>query len=554
MTRFWLGGIVLLFPVLAGLVGAVLPAFNWFPPLGRVDFGIAPFVDLVMVPGFFASLWLTVLTGCLALGFTTIIGLILPGFFYDTKYFHWLRRYMAPVLSLPHVTVAVGVMFLLQPSGWLFRLISPVLTGWDVPPDIALVPDDYGLTLAVGLVAKEVPFMVLIMLAAIGQIDTARLLVVSRSLGYSKMKAWCTIIIPQLWPRIRLVVMIIAVFSLSVIDMAAVLAPSTPPPLSIRSLGWYQDPDLAQRFVASAAAVLQLLIALGGIGLVLGGEKLLARLCRVWLVAGGRGRIKPVLASIVTAFVLIIGIMPLLLAAFGMLAALIWSVASFWRFPDAWPAAFTLRYWEALSGGLGDITLNTLLLGFVSSGLSLLLAILWLEAKNSNRLLERAILLPLLIPQIGFLFGLQVMLLWFGFDGHVLAIIWAHSLYVFPYIWLALAPSWRAWNPQWEQVAAALGQGPIRRLLSVKMPMLLTPTLTAFAIGFSVSAALYLPTVFAGNARYQTLTVEAVVLASAAGRQPLGVATGMQMLLPLGVFVLISSISRWRFRRYSGIA
>ena len=162
--------------------------------------------------------------------------------------------------------------------------------------------------------------------------------------------------------------------------------------------------------------------------------------------------------------------------------------------------------------------------------------------------------LPLLIPQIGFLFGLQVMLLWLGLDGHVMAVIWVHCLYVFPYIWLALAPSWRRWDPRWGMVGAALGQGPVRRFFRIKLPMLLTPTLTSFAIGFSVSAALYLPTVFAGNARLQTLTVESVILASAAGRQPLGVATGLQMLLPLIVFVVAASISRWRFNRLSGLS
>jgi putative thiamine transport system permease protein len=86
------------------------------------------------------------------------------------------------------------------------------------------------------------------------------------------------------------------------------------------------------------------------------------------------------------------------------------------------------------------------------------------------------------------------------------------------------------------------------------MPLLLTPVLTAFAIGFSVSAALYLPTIFAGNAQILTLTVEAVTLAAGAGRQPLGVATGLQMLLPLIVFVLAGAISHWRFRRFSGVS
>ena len=96
-------------------------------------------------------------------------------------------------------------------------------------------------------------------------------------------------------------------------------------------------------------------------------------------------------------------------------------------------------------------------------------------------------------------------------------------------------------------LAASLAESRWQRLFQVRLPMLLTPLLTSFAVGFSVSSALYLPTIFAGNARVTTLTVEAVTLATGAGRQALGVATGMQMVLPLIVFISVAAISRWRF-------
>lgn len=544
----------LLIPIAAGLAGAVLPALNWFPVLGRDTFGLTPFHDLVAMPGVGRSLWLAVFTGVLATVCSTLVALLLPGVLWGRRQFHWIRRYMAPILSLPHITVAVGIMFLLQPSGWLIRLISPVLTGWDRPPNLALVPDEQGLMLVLGLVAKEIPFLLLMMLAALGQIDSARLLAVSRSLGYGQMKSWVMIILPQLWPRMRLAVMIVFVFSLSVVDMAAVLAPSTPAPLALRTLEWYNDPDLGLRFMASASAVVQLLLALAGGAALVVLEYLVRWLFRRRVTSGNRGANLPAWAKLGEGLVVASAALPLLLALAGMASALIWSVAAVWRFPDAFPAVLTLRYWAGLGAGLGGIALNTLLLGAASSLVSLVLAVLWLERRPPGRLLEKLIFLPLLIPQIGFLFGLQVMLLWFGVDGHGLTILWVHCLYVFPYIWLTLAPQWRQWNPDWQRVAFSLGQRRWQCFLKVKLPMLLTPVLTSFAVGFSVSAALYLPTVFAGNARFQTLTVEAVTLASAAGRQSLGVATGLQMLLPLLVFIGAAAISRWRFRGLSGIS
>ena len=48
--------------------------------------------------------------------------------------------------------------------------------------------------------------------------------------------------------------------------------------------------------------------------------------------------------------------------------------------------------------------------------------------------------------------------------------------------------------------------------------MLLRPLLIALAVGFAVSVAQYLPTLFAGGGRFSTLTTEALSLARR--RQP----------------------------------
>lgn len=543
-------------PIAAGLAGALLPALDYFPLLGGEAPGFDSAWELAREPGLARSIRLTVVTGLLATVLSTLLALALPGVLYGTSRFGWLHRYLAPVLSLPHVTVAVGMLFLLQPSGWLMRLLSPWLTGYDRPPVFALVPDDYGFALVLGLMAKEVPFLVLMVLAALGQINTTRLMLVARSLGYGQMRGWLMVIIPQLWPRLRLPVIIVLVFSLSVIDMAMVLAPSTPPPLSVRTLTWYQDPDFSVIFKASAAAILQLLICLGGIGVIFLLEQAVRVVGRVMAHRGDRWpNCRRWLRHALPLVLMVGGFLPLLIAVLGMGAALIWSVAKIWRFPDALPAAFTSRYWLGLTGDLGLITYHSLILGAISSGLAVVLAVIWLEHRHRpGRLFEHMVFMPLLIPQIGFLFGLQVMLLWFGIDGLILTIIWAHMLFVFPYVWLTLAPAWRAFPEEMIIIAASLGQSRWQRLWRVRLPMLLTPLLTAFAIGFSVSSALYLPTIFSGNAQVITLTVEAVTLATGAGRQALGVATGMQMVLPLLVFTGVAAISRWRYRGLSGIS
>src|SRR3546814_1718387 len=80
-------------------------------------------------------------------------------------------------------------------------------------------------------------------------------------------------------------------YALSVVDMALILAPLTPPPLAVQVLRWFNDPDLSMRFVAAAGASLQLLVVAGGIGLWRLGELAAGLLGSAWLAGGRRGEI-----------------------------------------------------------------------------------------------------------------------------------------------------------------------------------------------------------------------------------------------------------------------
>ena len=79
------------------------------------------------------------------------------------------------------------------------------------------------------------------------------------------------------------------------------------------------------------------------------------------------------------------------------------------------------------------------------------------------------------------------------------------------------------------------------------------PLGTALFIGISVSMALYLPTIFVGAGRINTITVEAVSLASGGGRGPVGLAAMLQIAIPVVSFVIIHWGLRYRFGRFSGM-
>lgn len=544
-------------PILAGLAGTLLPAFGWLPALGGQAISFEPWRALLAEPGVGRAVLISLTVGlgstALALALTLAILIAL----YDRPAFRSVQRLLAPALAVPHAAFAIGFAFLLAPSGWLARLASPWLTGWDLPPDLMILQDPNGLALMAVLTIKETFFLLLVSLAALGQIDAGRRLTVARVMGYRPAAAWLKAVLPALYPQIRLPVYAVLATGLSIVDVALIVGPTAPPPLAVLLFDWFRDFDLGLRFTAAAGAVLQLLLAAVAIGLWRLGEKMTARLARAWLVNGGRGggraaRLLRLAGGAGAA--LVYGSTALALAVLAL-----WALSGVWRWPNALPEALSLDTLVRAAPLLGRPFLNTLLVGLASTALALLLVIgsLEYEVRSERSIGRRGLLLlylPLLLPQIGFLFGVQVMWITLGWDGGLPAVAWTHLLFVLPFVYLALADPYRTLDPRIARSARSLGASPLRVLLCVKLPLLIRPLMTALAIGFAVSVAQYLPTVFAGGGRTPTLTTEAVALAAGADRRLLGVFAFLQALLPLAVFTLALALPGLLARNRRGLA
>lgn len=524
-----LGGFVL--PIIAGFAQTGRAAFGVLPAIGANEWSLAPWIKLMGLPGFSTSLRLTLVTG---IG-STVLALILATGFAALMHSRLAttRRLLAPLLAAPHAALAIGLAFLLAPSGWIARILSPGLTGWDRPPGLATVNDGWGLALIVGLLIKEVPFLLLVIGSALGQLPVREQLAAGRALGYGRGMVWAKVILPQVYPLIRLPIFIVLAFALSVVDMAIILGPSNPPTLAVAIVRWFSAPDIALILPASAAALLQAAVVAGAVALWIGAEKLARWVGLWWLRRGGRG-----LASgpgLMLAGGAVFGLLALGLLALASLV--VWSFAWRWSFPQALPESWSLKGWMTPGNGWGRALKASLVIGLATTLASLTLAIAWLEGEDRARRgragwAQALIYLPLLVPQIGFLYGLNVLFLTIGISGGMLAVIWAQMLFVFPYVMIALSDPWRALDRQHLRAAAALGAPPWRRLVAVKLPMLVRPLMVAAAIGFAVSIAQYLPTLFMGAGRIATLTTEAVTLASGSDRRVVGVYAVLQAGLP----------------------
>ncbi|SCY06797.1 ABC transporter permease [Desulfoluna spongiiphila] len=517
-------------PLIFGVAGVLLPALGAGPATGSLHPVSGPFRLLLAEPGLGKSVLLTLLTGAGAPVLSLALSLLVVTFTRGSRWWAWIRRVLPPVLALPHVAFAIGFAFLISPSGWLVRLVSPILTGWSRPPDWQIVQDPFGLTLTLALAFKETPFLILMCMAALSQIDVDRQLRLGRSFGYPPHRVWEKLLIPQLYPLIRLPFFAAMAYSLSVVDMALLLGPNRPPTLAVQVFHWFQEPELALMPRAAAGALLLLGLTLGLMGLWTAGERLFSPLMKSHQTNGRRGRPSHFFSGLARVSVPT-GFGVTLLVFAGLL---LWSIAVRWRFPAAFPARMALSNWTSeLPFALRPMGFSLAMAALVSF-VAVCLVIGSLEHQNRTQkaLPLTLIALPILLPQLPMVFGIQVAALRAGLSGTLALVMWGHLLFVFPYTWLCLNGNYLAFDQRYITAGLSMGRSPLACFLRIKLPMLLRPVLFSWAVGFSVSIAQFLPTRMLGGGRIPTITTEAVAIGSGVDRRLAAVYALIQLTLP----------------------
>lgn len=533
---------VLAFPVLSGFLGTLAPAFGYLPALGGTTPSFSAFSLLFDQPGIWSSIISSFVSGMAATLVSFALVFLFVASYSETKLFLRIQRLMSPLLSIPHASAAFGLSFLLAPSGLASRLLSPWATGWDRPPDIQILNDVFGITMILGLVVKEVPFLFLMALAALPQIPVRQSRQVMASLGYGTISGFLIACGPPLYRQLRLPILAVLAFSVSVADVAMILGPQLPPTLAVRITQWMSDPDLQFRFVGSAGAMVQVAILLLAMVIWATGERTLKALFSRLSLSGIRGCRDQILQ---TSSLLLIG-----LSAFFVFASLfglvLWSIAGLWPFPQFWPDTLSLSTWIRVTPQIMPVILTTIEIAGLSAGISLVLTILLLwcrgdtNQKSIHKVVSGLVYLPLVVPQLSFVFGLQVLFLSMGFQPQLALLVFVHLIFVFPYTYLSLKDPWQSFDRRYEQVSLSFGKSKFQTLLFVRIPILFRPVLTAFAVGLAVSIGLYLPTLLIGAGRLTTITTEAVALSTGGDRRVIGVYSIVQTILPFAGFLIAS--------------
>lgn len=505
-------------------------------------------LDLMANPQTIKALGMTLWTGIAASILSAGIAAWLISYHFPGPRWGRLVRALSPMLAVPHAAFAIGLAFLVAPSGWTLRALSPWATGLDAPPPWPTTQDPWGLGLIAVLVAKEVPFLLWAAATQLQRADVTQRwsaeLQVARTMGYGHRAAWWRVLWPQLWPRLRWPMLAVLAYGLTVVDMALVIGPTSPPTLSVLAWQWLLNADLAINARGGAAAWLLALVLAAVASLLWQLTKLPVWRSR-W-VSGRRGAIgqsaRIGARSGRIGFDLFIGayLAVMLVLAMG-------SVSGIWPFPQLLPQTFTAQAWGSVWSSFSTVQ-TTITLAVCSALVALLWSVAWLECapQGWDLHLRRVIYLPLVLPPVLWVLGVHGVALQWGIDAQWMGLWLAHTLACVPYVLIALSPAYTGFDPRLRQVSASLGHGRLVFLWRVKWPLLRTAVASAFAIGFAVSVAQYLPTLFVGAGRFATVTTEAVTLAAGAQRSLTAAYAWLQWILPVLVFGVATWLGRPR--------
>ncbi|MGB5444218.1 MAG: thiamine ABC transporter permease [Psychromonas sp.] len=528
-------------PLLPGLAGVVFTAFAYIPALELRSFSLTGFADLLLWPGLHKSILLTLFIGLGSTLLSAVLAFSILQSCWGKRYWHKLENLLAPILALPHVAFAVGFAFLFTPSGFVARILNTIfndlgITYW------SLINDPYGLGLILGLTIKEIPFVLFMSIALLKQLNINSTLIMANSLGYSNAQAWQKIILPQWLPKIRFTLFAVMAYSLSVVDVALVIGPTSPSTFPVLIWQWLNDADLSTLPKASAGAFLLLFMCIGSLYLIRFVEWLVIHKYRSWQSSGRRSVPLPGKSAIVLTYIISLTTLPVLL---------LWSFAQRWSFPDILPSAWSLRFWQQEGIFLWGIIGNSIFIALISATFALLFAII-IHEHNQRSMTNKSlppvprllIAIPMLAPQLSILFGIQIATLFAARQHYYLWVIWAHIFFAFPYVYLVLDGPWRSYEKRLDMVALSLGMSPFKVWWKIKRPILLPAICIAWAVGISVSLAQYLPTLMLGGGRIATLTTEAVTLASGQDRRISAIYALLQSLVPFVFYILAIFISQ----------
>lgn len=437
------------------------------------------------------------------------------------------------ILAMPHTALALGIVLLLSSDGVLSRWILII---FGLPTADYLFPrDPLGLGTLMSLVIKETIFITAVGLAFAKKLPIDAMLLVGHQAGFSRKIIWRKLLWPQIRRKLQPILLIVFLFGLTNLEVAAILGPDQPQFFAVRLHRMLQDPDDLTRQAGALGSLVLLSTAI-----------LLA-----WIMS------KMYRPKLVTDRPVNHEIHLNLPVEHFFLGIVIASIAGLliWANLLRWPSNQFFPIWSIQLSQSADLfaqpLLQTCLIGASSSIFSILIAVWVLECRLQKNIKYIHIVwwCCLWIPTLSFSSGLLAWMFVFGVPPSIFPVLLAHTLIGTPFALMMLSESWYARDQRMEIFVKQSGRSKLWAVTFLWIPKMSDTFLLTFAVCFSVSCSLYTQTVILGGGRVTTLMTE-LVSYGIGDRRLASLAALLNTFLPLLCFAFTASLSRllWRHR------
>lgn len=237
-----------------GLGVALVQSLGYMPAIGMTEWSLDAYRQVLADEDFLDSLLLTLYVSGISTGLSTVLAVLVALALRRSRGRLSAVVFQLPI-TIPHLVAAVGIALVVSQTGLGARLAAALGLIGEPREFPALLYDPYSVGIILTYVWKEMPFVALVVLAALRGV-AEELEEVARTLGANAWQRFWYVVFPVISPGIIAASLIVFAFTFGAFEVPYLLGKTYPTILPVMAYNEYRDLDLASRPVAMAINVL----------------------------------------------------------------------------------------------------------------------------------------------------------------------------------------------------------------------------------------------------------------------------------------------------------
>ena len=246
-----------------GILYGFLQSLGYQPAIQKYEINFAAYYNVMFSEryaklfwtGLALNLWVSFVSTFIAAAFALFGALAIRKTFFAKKFCNFIYSLNLP---MPHLVVAVGMIFVFSQSGLLARMFTQI--GYIGSPSEfpVLVKDRYGFGIILAYIWKESAFFFIILMSVLQSLGE-NFEELAQSLGANKWQRFRYVILPLVMPSLFSASIIVFAFSFGSYEVPAILGVNYPQMLPVMAFEFFLNPDLNAR---SEGMALSMIIAM----------------------------------------------------------------------------------------------------------------------------------------------------------------------------------------------------------------------------------------------------------------------------------------------------